>query len=73
MDIKIGVENITRELTCETSDDAATLKARLAAALAEGALLEITDVKGRELVIPAAKIAYIECGADAGPRVGFGI
>jgi hypothetical protein len=35
--------------------------------------LWITDKKGRDIAVPAAKIAYVEIGsADADRRIGFG-
>ena len=44
----------------------------LRTALADGSLFEVTDEKGRRVLIPAAKVAYLDLGpADARP-VGFG-
>ncbi|NBY11428.1 MAG: DUF3107 domain-containing protein, partial [Actinobacteria bacterium] len=35
--------------------------------------LSITDDKGREVVVPSAKVAYVEFGAPEGARkLGFG-
>jgi hypothetical protein len=36
-------------------------------------VLHLIDKRGRQVLIPAAKIAYVEVGsADDGRRVGFG-
>ena len=36
-------------------------------------MLSITDDKGREVVVPSAKVAYVEFGAPEGARkLGFG-
>ena len=36
-------------------------------------VLWLTDKKGRDIAVPAAKIAYVEIGTgDDGKRIGFG-
>lgn len=75
MDVRIGVSQAPRELNLELADDQRDeLKAQIDAALG-GALdvLWLTDKKGRQVALPAAKIAYIELGANDGERrIGFG-
>ena len=64
-----------RELSLEVDDrERDDLKARVEAALAGAAdVLWITDKRGRDIGIPAAKIAYVEVGtADGDRRIGFG-
>ena len=50
------------------------IKSRVEAALSGATdVLWITDKRGRELGVPAAKIAYVEVGsADGDRRIGFG-
>lgn len=77
MDIRIGVTQAPREIAVEVEDDAKTrdeLKASVEAALAGTVhTLWITDKKGREIAVSAAKIAYVELGSpDADRRIGFG-
>lgn len=77
MDIRIGITQAPREIAIEVEDDAKTrtaFKANIEKALAgEIATLWITDKKGRDIAIPAAKIAYVEIGtAQDGKRIGFG-
>jgi hypothetical protein len=75
VDIRIGVTQAPREVNVELSDDTdrAALQKQIAAAVADGSLLTLADRKGREVMIPGSKIAYVELGtADAGPRIGFG-
>ena len=77
MDIRIGVTQAPREINLEVEDDSAkrdALKRDVEAALkGEIGVLWITDKKGREVAIPASKIAYVEIGsADADRRIGFG-
>lgn len=76
MDLRIGVTHAPRELTVELADDAdrSALKGQLEAALAGAVdVLWVTDKRGREVAVPAAKIAYVELGGPEGSRrVGFG-
>lgn len=76
MDLRIGVTQAPRELAIELAEDAdrVDLKARVEAALAGAAdVLWVTDKRGKDIGIPAAKIAYVELGsADGDRRIGFG-
>jgi hypothetical protein len=75
VDVRIGVTQAPRELNVEVEDgDRDDLKARVEAALSGATdVLWITDKRGREIGVPAAKIAYVEVGsADGDRRIGFG-
>ncbi|CAB4362753.1 MAG: DUF3107 family protein [Actinobacteria bacterium] len=76
MDVRIGVTQTPREISLELADDQdrAALKARIEAALTGAVdVLWLTDKKGRDVGVSAAKIAYIELGAAEGERrIGFG-
>jgi hypothetical protein len=75
VDVRIGVTQAPRELTVEVPDDERDdLRDRVDAALSGATdVLRITDKRGREVCVPAAKIAYIEIGtADGDRRIGFG-
>jgi hypothetical protein len=76
VDVRIGVTQAARELLVELADDTDrdALKGTITAALA-GAVdtLTLTDRRGREVMVPSAKIAYVEVGvADGERRMGFG-
>lgn len=76
MDVRIGVTQAPRELNIELADDVdrKKLKASVEAALS-GAIdvLWIADKRGKDIGVPAAKIAYIELGSSDGDRkIGFG-
>ncbi len=72
MEVRIGIVNITRELSFESSKTAPELEAEIAEALASGAAhLSLTDDKGRRFLVPTAGIAYVELGAESERRVGF--
>jgi hypothetical protein len=77
VDIRIGITQAPREIAIEVDDDAKAreaLKNSVQEALAGTiSTLWITDKKGRDIAIPAAKIAYVEIGTgDDSKRIGFG-
>lgn len=74
MDIRIGVTYTAKELEVELPDgtEADTVKADVEAAISGGSVLWLTDRKGRNVGIPADKVAYIDLGAEASDRrIGF--
>lgn len=75
MDVRIGVIYTARELDIELGDDADSdaVQADIETALnGNGAVLWLTDKKGRRFGIPADKLAYVEIGsADSERRIGF--
>ncbi|RRD51110.1 DUF3107 domain-containing protein [Arachnia propionica] len=72
MDVRIGISDINRELQLRTKETADEVLGSLRKALTDGSLFEMTDEKGRRILVPAAKVAYLDLGpADTRP-VGFG-
>ncbi|MDO5092961.1 MAG: DUF3107 domain-containing protein [Propionibacteriaceae bacterium] len=72
MDVRIGISDSTRELQVRTPSSADEIVAALGQALKNNSLFELTDDKGRRVVIPAGKLAYLDLGAVEGRPVGFG-
>ncbi len=76
MDVRIGVVHTAKEIDVElpTDADRDKIRADIDAALADtDTTLWLTDRHGRDVAIPAAKIAYIELGSpDSERRIGFG-
>jgi len=75
VDVRIGISHTAKELELELADDvdADALKADVAKALADGTPLWLTDRKGRQVGVPAEKIAFLDIGKpDDGRRIGFG-
>jgi hypothetical protein len=75
VDVRIGVTYSPKELDIELEDgaDASQVKADVEKALAEGGVLWITDRRGRQVGVPAEKVAYVEVGSpDSDRRIGFG-
>lgn len=72
MEIRIGIVNSGRELNFETSTPADEVRAKIAAALDEGAThLTLDDVKGNSYIVPTANLGYVEIGTEESRRVGF--
>ena len=73
MDITIGVQNLPRELVIESAQSADEVAAAVEAALAgKQATLELTDARGRRVIVPSAAIGYVEIGTESKGPVGFG-
>ncbi len=75
MDVRIGVTYSPKELDLELPDDAdgETIRADVEAAVTAGGMLWLTDRRGRQVGVPADKVAFVEVGSpDAGRRIGFG-
>ena len=73
MEVKVGVKSVARELVIETEltpDDVSSLVQ--ACASDPAALFDLTDARGRRVLIPADKLAYVEIGEQETRRVGFG-
>ncbi len=71
MEVKIGVQYATRELVVETDETAESVEKLLADAVAADGILALSDTKGRRIIVPAAKVAYVEIGTAAAGTVGF--
>ncbi len=71
MEVKIGVQNAARELTVEVDGDLESVEKAVGAAVAEDGVLALTDTKGRRVIVPAAKLAYVEIGSNVVGQVGF--
>jgi len=76
VDVRIGVQQTPKEIEIElpSGTDRDDVRARIDAALAdENSVLWLTDRHGRDVAVPAARIAYVELGsADGERRIGFG-
>jgi len=73
VEVKIGVQNVARELSIETDQTAQEVADAVRAALAEPeGMLNLTDSRGREVFVPSAVLAYVQVGESEIGRVGFG-
>ena len=75
MDVRIGMTQTPKELEVHLPDDAdpASIREQVDAAIAAGSTLWLTDRKGRQVGVPAAKLSYVEIGSPEDERrIGFG-
>lgn len=73
MEVKIGVQYAPRELVLESNQSPAEVEAAVTDAIDGGdkGVLSLVDDKGRRVIVPVDKLAYVEI-AEASPRpVGF--
>ncbi len=72
MEIKIGVQNIGREIVLESDQDADAVAKVVEEAITKGSELRLTDDKGRVIIVPGNALGYVEIGAEEARKVGFG-
>lgn len=72
MEIKIGVQNIGREIVMESTQDADAVAKAVEEAITKGSELRLKDDKGRVIIVPGNALGYVEIGAEEARRVGFG-
>ncbi|MFM7046978.1 MAG: DUF3107 domain-containing protein [Actinomycetota bacterium] len=77
MELRIGVTHSARDISLELESDeksrAAARKSVEEALAGKSEVLWLKDKRGREVAVPAEKIAFVEFGAPEGERrLGFG-
>ena len=74
MEVKIGVQNAARELVLESNQSPEDIHAAFVVALTapKGGVLDLVDERGRRVLVPGDRIAYLEIGEPVERRVGFG-
>jgi len=72
VEVKIGIQNVGREIVFESSQSADAVADVVAEALNGQKELRLKDDKGRLIMVPAGVIGYVEIGAEEVRRVGFG-
>ncbi len=72
MEVTIGVQNLARELVIETEQSADAVATAVAEALNGAPALQLTDSRGRRVIVPTTTIGYVEIGTEEQRRVGFG-
>ena len=75
VDVRIGVTQSPKELEVLLADDTdpEAVRKHVDKAVESGGTLWLTDRRGRQVGIPAAKLAYVEIGSPHEERrIGFG-
>ena len=70
-EVRVSVSDQARELTIEVALDREDVLALVKKALSSNEPLVLSDVRGRNFLIPSAKISSVEVGDSAERRVGF--
>lgn len=71
MEIRIGVQNVAREISFETDMDKADVTEKVRAAVNDNTTLELTDNKGGNIIVPAGVLGFVEIADSSARRVGF--
>jgi hypothetical protein len=73
VEVRIGVQHATRELVIDSAETSEAILATVTSAVGgEVSVLALTDERGRQIVVPSDKLAYVEIGEPESRRVGFG-
>ncbi len=72
MEVKIGVQHAPRELVLESAQTPAEVERTVTTALTgQDTVLTLVDEKGRRVIVPIDKLAYVEIAEAAQRPVGF--
>ena len=72
MEVRIGVQNVARELAFESDQSVDQVNQAVDEALKKGGTLSLSDDKGRRYVVPVTALGYVHIGETEKSRVGFG-
>ena len=72
VEVKIGVQFAPRELVLESAQTPAEVERAVTAAInSQDTVLTLVDEKGRRVIVPVDKLAYIEIAEASARPVGF--
>ncbi|MGP5397045.1 DUF3107 domain-containing protein [Arthrobacter rhombi] len=71
MDVRIGIQNVAREVVIESAETAEQVSQTVRDAISGSTDQVLIDSKGRQIIVPAGVIGYVEVGAEEQRRVGF--
>ena len=72
MEVKIGVQNANRELVLDSPESTDAVEKAVSQALTgDAGILVLSDSKGRKVLVPTDKLAYVEIGSPSSGQVGF--
>jgi hypothetical protein len=71
--VRIGVQNVPKEIVVETDQSADEVQQALVDALAESnGVFVLKDRRSGRVVVPAGRVGYLEIAEDERRGVGFG-
>lgn len=72
MEVKIGVQFAPRELVLDSAQTPAAVAAAVNEAIAStDGVLSLVDDRGRQVIVPISKLAYVEIAPESPRPVGF--
>lgn len=71
MEVRIAVQHAVREIVFESNQTPEEISKAVNTAIKEKSLLDLIDDKGKQILVPADRIAFIEIGSAVERRVGF--
>jgi hypothetical protein len=74
VEVKVGIQHVTREIVVESTESAVDIEKELLSSIAVGGdgVFTLSDERGRKVLIPVGKIAYVDLGEENARHVGFG-
>jgi hypothetical protein len=73
VEVKIGIQDVARELVLDSTQSPDEVAQALTDAIkSDLGLFTLVDEKGRRILIPVGKLAYLEIAEAEARRVGFG-
>jgi polysaccharide deacetylase 2 family uncharacterized protein YibQ len=72
VEVKIGVQYAARELIIDSAQSPAEVEAQVTDAIESGKnTITLVDEKGKRVIVPVAKLAYVEIAEATSRQVGF--
>ncbi|WP_020520535.1 DUF3107 domain-containing protein [Catelliglobosispora koreensis] len=72
MEVKIGVQYAARELIIDSAQSPAEVEAQVTDAIESGKnTITLVDEKGKRVIVPVDKLAYVEIAEATSRQVGF--
>ncbi len=73
MEVRIAVQHTSRELVLESAQTGKEITEAVQAALSsDDGLLVLADERGRTVIVPANRLAFVDLGEESVRKVGFG-
>ncbi|WP_300766280.1 DUF3107 domain-containing protein [uncultured Bifidobacterium sp.] len=72
MDIEFGIRNVARPVNFTSDQTAEAVSAAISDAVASHSVIDLTDSKGRRILVPSDALGYAVIGSETKHAVGFG-
>ncbi|CAN5901234.1 DUF3107 domain-containing protein [soil metagenome] len=73
MEVRIAVQHTSRELVLESAQSNSEITDAVQEALSgAGKMLVLADERGRTIMVPADRLAFVDIGEESVRKVGFG-